>query len=362
VVRDDYDPHLLQHAIARLLDKIGIPGLSAVSKGQGDIAAENETIARITVGRKRMQSAQEPVLRSDDGCDHAGQRAASERPVKIYVPGRATLSWCEFGPHRIIASFWNHRGLILQLCRREIAARYRGSVLGLAWSFITPLLMLAVYTFVFSTVFKARWDVSVDNKVEFALVLFAGLIVFGIFSECLSRAPSLLLENPSYIKRIIFPLESLAWVTLLSSLFNAIISVAILAVGFLLVSGMPPLTIFWLPVVLLPMSLMLLGLVWILASLGIYVRDVSQLVAIILPVFMFASPLFYPLSALPAMARHVLALSPLAFTMEQVRGVALFGAQPNLLGLAIFSVVGAAVAWLGLVWFLFTKRGFADVL
>lgn len=287
---------------------------------------------------------------------------APEQVVRVYVPGRPTLSWTEFGPQRVVSSFWNHRALILQLCRREIAARYRGSFLGFAWSFVTPLLMLAVYTFVFTMVFEARWEVKVGNQVEFALVLFAGLIVFYIFSECIARAPALLLENPSYIKRVVFPLETLGWVALLSALFNAIISIGILFVGYLFVVGLPPATILWLPLVLAPFSLMLVGLIWFIAPLGLYIRDVRQVVAVILPIFMFASPLFYPISALPEVARGVMVLSPLAFTMEQLRAVALFGNGPNLAGLALFSLIGAGMAWLGLVWFLLTKRGFADVL
>jgi lipopolysaccharide transport system permease protein len=291
-----------------------------------------------------------------------GVREDARRPVRVYVPGRPSLTWHDFGPHRVVTSFWHHRALTLQLCRREIAARYRGSVLGLAWSFVTPLLMLAVYAFVFTVVFQARWDIAVGNHVEYALVLFAGLIVFTVFSECVGRAPGLIMENPSYVKRIVFPLEALGWVTLISSLINASISLGILSVGYLFVVGWPPATLLWAPLVLAPFSLMVLGLTWFLAPLGLYVRDVRQVVGVVLPVFMFASPVFYPVSALPQAARQVMALNPLAFTMDQLRAVALFGQHPDILSLAVFTLIAGGIAWASLAFFLATKRGFADVL
>lgn len=282
--------------------------------------------------------------------------------TKVYLPGRPNLTWRDFGPQHLFLSFWNHRNLVLQLSLREIAARYRGSVLGLAWSVFTPLLMLAIYTFVFTVVFEVRWEVSVGNKVEFALVLFAGLIIFQLFSECVGRAPGLLLENPAYIKKVIFPLEILGWISLLSALFNAVISLGILLLGYIIVVGVPPVTLIWTPLVLAPFLLLLLGLTWLLAPLGLYLRDVRQAIGVILPVFMFASPVFYPISAVPESARWVMQLNPLAFIIEQLRAVALFGKQPELVGLALFTLVAAVIAWCGFVFFRITKRGFADVI
>lgn len=305
----------------------------------------------------------EPIRFEETTARHSDrQKAAAEKQTRIYVPGKPSLSWREFGPQQVLASFWKHRGLILQLSRREVAARYRGSMLGVAWSLVTPLLMLAVYTFVFTVVFETRWEVKVGNQVEFALILFAGLIVFNIFSECFARAPVLLAENPSYIKRIVFPLEILAWIALVSALFNAVVSMGILLVAYSLIVGLPPATVFWTPVVIAPFALLVLGLTWILAPLGLFVRDIRQVVGVILPIFMFASPLFYPLSALPEAVQPYMALNPLAFTIEQLRAVALFGTQPDFLSLAVFSLVAVLIAWSGLVFFLVTKRGFADVL
>jgi lipopolysaccharide transport system permease protein len=288
--------------------------------------------------------------------------AATVRPSIVHAATRPRLSWSEHGPQRILTSLIDNTSLVGQLTRREIGARYRGSVLGFAWSFVTPMLMLAIYTFVFSVVFQTRWHTSLDSRFDFALILFAGLIVFSLFSECFGRAPSLLLENPSYIKRIVFPLEALAWVVVLNALFNALVSFGILLAAYVALVGLPPLTVLWLPLVLAPLLLLNLGLVWFLASTGIYIRDVRQFVAVILPVLMFASPLFYPVSALPATFRGYVRFNPLAVAMEQVRDITLFGTHPDLLWLAVAFVLSLALAWGGLAWFLVTKRGFADVI
>ncbi|WP_295431757.1 ABC transporter permease [uncultured Thiodictyon sp.] len=292
---------------------------------------------------------------------HQSTGAAVRRPVAVHTAARPRLSLAEYGPQHVFTSLTDNAGLIVQLARREIAARYRGSVLGVAWSFVTPMLMLAIYTFVFSVVFQTRWATPMNSRFEFALVLFAGLIVFALFSECVSRAPTLMAENPSYIKRIVFPLEALAWVSLASALFNAAVSFGILLVAYVLIAGLPPLTVLWLPVVLMPLVLMTLGLVWFLSSTGLFIRDIRQFVGIVVPVLMFASPLFYPVSALPERVRGYMQINPLAVAMEQVRDVLLFAKAPGLGVLALSLVLSMAVAWAGVVWFRVTKRGFADV-
>ena len=252
--------------------------------------------------------------------------------------------------------------LIQQMVRREVIGRYRGSFLGLLWSFINPVLMLTVYTFVFSFVFKARWGQGDTDKYEFALVLFAGLIVFNLFSECISRAPGLILSNVNYVKKVVFPLEILPWVALGSALFHTSVSLVVLMV-FLAVLGHDfSWTMLWLPVVLLPFLLLIMGLSWLLASIGVFIRDVGQLVGMALTVLMFMSPIFYPLSALPEAVRHYLFLNPLTFVIEQVRNILLWGLQPNWRYLAIYSVVSIVIASLGRLWFEKTRKGFADVL
>ena len=249
------------------------------------------------------------------------------------------------------------------MTKREVISRYRGSYLGLLWSFVNPVLMLSVYTFVFSVVFKARLgqDVSGD-MLEFALLLFAGLIVFNLFSECISRAHNLILINVNYVKKMIFPLEILPWVTLGSALFHSGISVLVLLIFFIGMGHSISWTFLLLPVVIFPLLLLIMGLSWLLASVGVFVRDIGQFIGMILTTLLFLSPIFYPASALPESVRSYLFLNPLTFIIEQTRAVILFGQLPDWRGLAIYYAIAALVAWFGLFWFEKTRKGFADVL
>lgn len=249
------------------------------------------------------------------------------------------------------------------MTKREIISRYRGSYLGLLWSFVNPVLMLAVYTFVFSVVFKARLGQDVSgNKFDFALLLFAGLIVFNLFSECISRAHSSILVNVNYVKKMVFPLEILPWVTLGSALFHAGISVLVLLLFLVGIGHTITWTFLLLPVVIFPLLLLIMGLSWLLASVGVFVRDIGQFIGMILTTLLFLSPIFYPASALPESVRNYLFLNPLTFIIEQTRAVILYGQLPDWRGLVIYCAVAALVAWAGLFWFEKTRKGFADVL
>ena len=248
------------------------------------------------------------------------------------------------------------------MIKREVIGRYRGSFLGLIWSFVNPVLMLTVYTFVFGFVFKARWGQGEIDKFEFAMVLFAGLIVYNLFAECISRAPGLILSNVNYVKKVIFPLEILPWVALGSALFHTAINVAVLLIFLLFIGHDFFWTMLWLPIVIAPFLLLIMGLSWILASLGVFIRDVGQLIGMVLTVLMFMSPIFYPLSALPDTIKLYLFLNPLTFMVDQVRDILLWGKQPNWPYWAIYSLVSIVFAWLGLFWFEKTRKGFADVL
>ncbi len=259
-------------------------------------------------------------------------------------------------------SLRQQRGLILDLAKREVTGRYRGSALGLLWSFFNPLLMLAVYTFVFSVVFKARWAGGSDSKTEFALVLFTGLMAFNLFSECINRAPGLVVGNANYVKKVVFPLELLPFVILASAAFHMLISFGVWLLFYLIFFGMPPLTVLLLPLVLLPLALLTLGLSWLLASLGVYLRDVTQVTTVITSVLMFLSPIFYPVSILPAEYRPFLQLNPLTLTIEQARDVMIWGKGLDWAAWGLYLVVALMIAWLGFAWFQKTRKGFADVL
>ncbi len=248
------------------------------------------------------------------------------------------------------------------MVKREVIGRYRGSFLGLLWSFVNPVLMLTIYTFVFGFVFKARWGQGDIDQFEFALVLFTGLIVFNLFSECISRAPGLILANVNYVKKVIFPLEILPWIALGSALFHAGISLGVLFIFLAALGHDFSWAMLWLPVVLLPFLLLIMGLSWLIASVGVFIRDAGQVVGMALTVLMFMSPIFYPLSALPESVSHYLFLNPLTFIVEQVRNILIWGQPPKWNDLAIYSVVSISVSWLGLLWFEKTRKGFADVL
>jgi len=255
-----------------------------------------------------------------------------------------------------------HFPLIFRMIKREVIGRYRGSFFGLLWSFITPIIMLSIYTFVFSFVFKARWGIESSDPYEFAVMLFSGLIVFNLFSESITRAPSLILNNVNYVKKVIFPLEILPWVSLGSAVFHALISFLVLFL-FLAILGHPfSLAMLWLPIILLPFLLLVMGLSWFLASLGVFVRDIGQVIGMLMTVFMFMCPIFYPLSALPESIAQYLYLNPLTLIVDQVRTVLITAGQPDWLKLGYYSLIAIFCAWSGWFWFIKTRKGFADVL
>lgn len=255
-----------------------------------------------------------------------------------------------------------NKSLILNLVKREILGRYRGSVMGMLWSFVNPVLMLTVYTFVFSVVFKARWSGGTGSKTEFALVLFAGLMIFNLFAECINRAPSLILNNVNYVKKVIFPLELLPLVSLGSAGFHFVVNFGVWLVFYLVFFGLPPVTIFWLPLVLVPFLLIIVGFSYVLASLGVYIRDVVQMIGVLTTVLMFMSPIFYPVDALPAQYHALMYINPVTFVVEQARTVMIFGGSMKWASWGIQLLVSMMIAWIGFAWFQKTRKEFADVI
>lgn len=262
----------------------------------------------------------------------------------------------------MVVSAWRNRNLIETMVRREVAGRYRGSYLGILWSFFNPVFMLMVYTFVFTIVFKARWVGGSDSKTEFALVVFAGLILFNLFAECINRAPTLVLSNANYVKKVVFPLEILPWTALGSALFHGLISLGVWLTAYMVLFGMPPITAALLPIVILPLLLFTLGASWLLASLGVYLRDVSQVVVIFTTILMFLSPIFYSISSVPDQYQQWLMLNPLTNAIEQARSVLFWGRTIDWTFYGIYLVGSSIVAWLGFAWFQKTRHGFADVI
>jgi len=266
-------------------------------------------------------------------------------------------------PLSFVRSLWLHRHLVWQMSQREVVGRYRGSILGLFWSFFNPIFMLTIYTFVFSVVFKAKWGAShSESKTEFAIILFAGLIIFNLFSEVINRAPTLILSNVSYVKKVVFPLEVLPVIAIGSALFHALVSVVVLLFFNALVNHVFPVSALLLPVVLVPLFALTLGFSWLLASLGVFLRDVGQTVGILTTALMFLSPIFFPASALPESFRGYLFLNPLTFIIEQARRVLVIGELPDWQGLGFCFLIYGVFSWVGFAWFQKTRKGFADVL
>ena len=266
-------------------------------------------------------------------------------------------------PVGMLASLFQNRVLIYELARRDIVGRYKGSVFGIFWAMIQPLLMLFIYTFVFTQVFHARWQASASGPESgFALNLFAGLIVFNVFSECANRSPGAILSNATYVTRVVFPLEIIPVVQLLTSLFHALLSLGILFVAQVALYGTVPLTILLFPMALVPLSLLSLGVGWLLAATGVYWRDIGQVVGVAVTGLLFVSPVFFPANALPVRFRFVADWNPVAYPIELTRSLFLDGVWPNWTVWLGVTVLCALWAQLCFACFERLRRGFADVL
>jgi len=267
-------------------------------------------------------------------------------------------------PLALCKSLWRNRQLILQMTKREVVGRYKGSAMGLTWSFFNPVFMLVVYTFVFSEIFKSRWGGvgGDDSKTQFAVLLFVGMIVLGLFSEVVNRAPTLILSNVNYVKKVVFPLEILPIIAMGAALFHSLISLCVLLAAFALFNGYVQWTAVFTPLVLLPLVIITMGLAWILAAIGVFLRDVGQTIGIITTVLMFLSPVFYPVTAVPDRFRPFMMANPLTFIIEQSREVLVWGHMPDWQGLGIYTLGASLIAWAGFVLFQKTRKGFADVL
>ena len=265
-------------------------------------------------------------------------------------------------PVELFQSFRKHRYLILSLSKREILSRYRGSLFGILWSFFNPIFMLTIYTFVFSVVFKAKWGTGSESRAEFAMVLFAALIVFTFFSECINRAPSIIIGNVNYVKKVVFPIEILPYTVLISGLFHMGISVLVWICAYTFLIGIPHYTIIFLPLIIIPLIMLTIGLVWFISALGVYLRDISQITGILTSTLLFMSPIFYPISILPETYQKFLFFNPLTLAIEQTRNVMYWGTYPDWVNLGLYYLGTALIAWLGFTWFQKTRKGFADVL
>ena len=266
-------------------------------------------------------------------------------------------------PIKAINNIWQYRDLLKQLAKQNISGRYKGSGLGKVWSFITPLFMLTIYTFVFSVIFKARWGADVgDSRAAFALTLFCGLAIYNIFSESIIASATTIVSNANYVKKVVFPLEVLPVNMVLTALFFGMVWFLILFAGIGLFLHKICLTAICLPLIILPLILFTLGLCWLVASLGVYLRDVAHFIGLALQALFFMTPIFYPINMVPERFQLVLRLNPLTTIIQEARKVMLYNTWPDWLMLGIIFIVSLVVFQLGYAWFMKTKRGFADVL
>lgn len=275
---------------------------------------------------------------------------------------------------RFAWALWRHRELWWQLSCREVQGRYKGSFLGWGWSLVTPLLMLAVYTFVFSEVFQARWgDLEQSGPLVFAINLFAGLIVFNVFSETAILSPNTITGNTNLVTKVVFPIEILPAVTVAAALFHALTSFLVL-LSFQVINGITsgsalatdttviPITLLWLPLAWLPLVGGVLSIAWLFSAIGVYLRDLGQIIGVVTNMLIFLSAVFYPLSALPERWQPLLRLNPLVLVIEQTRRVAVNGQMPDPLYLVCGCILGMTVCEISFRAFQKARRGFADVL
>lgn len=260
----------------------------------------------------------------------------------------------------LFASLWRHRSLVLELTRREFSGRYRGSFGGIVWSFVQPLFLLTVYTIAFGVILKSRWGFS-GGTAEYALMLFAGLIVFNAFSEVLIKSTTLVTGNPNFVKKVVFPLELLPVINVATVLMHVLIGIAVWFLGYFLLFGTPKAAAILFPLILMCFIPVLLGLGWLLSALGVIVRDISQLTGMLNHTLLFLTPIFYSIEAAPPMLQKFLMLNPLTFVVEQFRLVLFYGQMPAMKGLAIYFVLACLFSWISLVLFRRLRPAFADM-
>ncbi len=266
-------------------------------------------------------------------------------------------------PATILRSMIVNRTILRQLVRRDIHSRYRKSALGMVWALLTPLLTFAVYAYVFSAVLQIRFPSRVaDVEHNYGIVLFSGLMLHFFVTEVLTRSPTLILENVNFVKKVVFPLETLSVVATGSALVTLGFNFAVLLMALLFFEASIPVATLLIPIVWLPYVAIVLGISWFLSSIGVYLRDVGHLVGIVSTIMLFGSPILFPVETLPESLQTLIWLNPLSVPVEATRDLVLWGTLPSLRGMAIYSATAVAVAWLGAFWFQCTKRGFADVL
>ncbi len=266
--------------------------------------------------------------------------------------------------HNIWQTLWtlpSRRELIFSLAKRDLLTRYKGSALGVVWAIITPIVMIAIFTFIFAGVFGARFNAS-SSHWDYALYLFCGLVPWTMFQETLQQSATTIVSHANLVKRVVFPLETLPVAQTFSALGNQLFATVALLLGILLIQHQLPLTVVWFPVVLIPQLLLTIGAAWLLAALGVFLRDIVQGVSLVLMAWMYLTPIIYPESIVPERFRWFINLNPFTSLIRSYRRIFLENQPPDWRGLGYFAIIAVVVFIFGYWWFARTRKNFADVI
>lgn len=286
----------------------------------------------------------------------------SETKTFTVYTSESTSIWSYANPIGLAANLWRQRKLIYHMTRRDVSQRYKSTILGLMWPIVLPLVMLAVYTFIFGIVFKARWGMTPsENHFQFAVTLFCGLVMYNVFSETLGSATNIIVSNPNYVRKVVFPLEILPVVSMAAAMFHAFLGFCIMLVGAVFSVGMPSWTILYFPLVLVTLCSLTLALAWFLAALGVFIRDISQWVTLLVQIMIYATPVFYPLDIVPEKYKWILLLNPLTQIVIDARRTILWHMPPDWGPWAVTTAVTLILMQLGYMVFMRSKGAFGDV-
>ncbi len=272
-------------------------------------------------------------------------------------------SAAKLGPFSFARVLWQHRELLWQFSLREVELRHKGSHLGLIWSVLNPLLMLSLYVFVFGYIFGGRFGILPnETRIEYALGVFLGLSIFQYLAETISLSPNLVVINPNFVKKVVFPLEILPASAVNAATFHLMISLGLALLGVMLFGPGLSAGVLWLPVILLPIAMLALGLAWSVAALGVFLRDLTQVMQFLSMSLMYASAIFYSSHKIPATIWVALRFNPLLIAIEETRNAVLWGQAVNLKHIAFLYVTGLAACSFGYFVFRRLKPAFADVI